>query len=33
MSGIITLRIIGVAPISPFREGISKVISPVIGSY
>ena len=33
ISGIITLRIIGVTLISPSRGNIGRVISPVISSY
>ena len=30
ITGIITLSIIGITPVSPFRELISRVLSPVI---
>ena len=33
ITGIRTLLIIGVTPISPFKGSISRVISPVISSY
>ena len=31
--GLLTLLIIGVTPISPFKGIISRVISPIISSY
>ena len=32
LTGVITLLVIGLAPINPFRGIISKVVSPVISS-